>query len=74
MLVLLITLLSRDIWKECLKATLHCLRIISQGIFLYLKFFPQCAGDPAIRYPKINLESGYINDTYLRKSEGPGYL
>ena len=26
--------------------------------------------DPGISYPKINPEAGYVDDTYLRRSEG----
>ena len=52
----------------------HCLSFGSYGMFLYLNFFPQCAGNQTIRYQKINPEDGYINDTYLIRSKGSDYL
>ena len=45
MLVLVIPLMSRHIWKGYLKTTLHYLRFSSHGFN---------AGDPGIKYPKIN--------------------
>ena len=29
--------------------------------------------DPGISYPKINPEAGYVDDTDLRRSVGPGH-
>ena len=33
-------------------------------------FSLQYAEDPGIRYSKFNAETGYIDDTYFRRSEG----
>ena len=37
--------------------------------FFTFLFFLQYAGDPGIRYPKINPEAGYVDDTYIGRSE-----
>ena len=64
MLVLVIPLMSRHIWKGYLKTTLHYLGFSSHGFN---------AGDPGIKYPKINPEAGYVDDTCFRRLQGLGY-
>ena len=36
----------------------------------FKSIFLQYAEDPVIRYPKTSLEAGYVDDTYLWRSEG----
>ena len=42
--------------------------------FFTFSFFSQYAGDPGIRYPKIDSEGGYIDDTYLRRLKSTNHL
>ena len=64
MLLLVLSLLSRDIWKEYLKATLYCQISIYMEYFFTFYLFSQYAGHKWILYSKINPKASYVDGTY----------